>query len=287
MCLNSLFWPKSRRIGMKKSKLYGIVPVVLVAAATATPAYSNDRCAFSGFYTGIAIGDSVTTGHARSTESVTERVGGTTFTDSRSIRGGLKKNAFVGEIHAGYGEAWDCLYLGGEIFFKGSRVRARNSVTDSATEVVGANTVFTSTLTETHSARLRSGEFGIDFRPGVLVNPCSLLYARVGVGFNRLSINRRTTFSVTVPGVGSGSVTGNVINRHKNVAALRLGAGLETEICANWTLRADYAYTRYRKAHHATSGTIVNPIVGTLGVSSNSHVSLNNHTMMLGASYYW
>jgi opacity protein-like surface antigen len=271
---------------MKKSKLYGIVPVVLVAAATASPAYSNDRCAFSGFYTGIAIGDSVTTGHARATDSVTERVGGTTFVDSRSVRAGLKKNAFVGEIHAGYGEAWDCLYLGGEIFFKGGRVRARNTVSDSSTETVGALTINTS-ITETTSARLRSGEFGIDFRPGVLVNPSSLLYARVGVGFNRLSINRRTTLSASIPGVGSASVAGNVINRHKNVAALRLGAGLETEICANWTIRADYAYTRYRKAHHAVSSSVVNPVLGTLAVSSNSHVSLNNHTMMLGASYYW
>jgi opacity protein-like surface antigen len=266
---------------MKKRSIYGLLPIVLLAAVSTAHA----DCPFEGGYAGLAIGQSSTLGRSRTADSLRAVFpGGVSEVGEQSERNGLKKNSFAGEIFTGYGCDWDKFYLGAEAYFKTARGRAKNTATSTMTTTLptfGAPITLNSTTTTT--AKLRNGEFGIDIRPGVLLTPSTMLYGRVGAAFNRIQLHTTTV-------VNNNAAT-LVNSRKKNATGLRLGGGMEHEFCSNWALRVDYVYTSYRKVNGSASqaGAIVAPPLGTgtVATSTTGSAKLNNHTTMLGVAYYW
>lgn len=278
---------------MKKLTVYGLLPVVLVAAASTASAHYDASCAFNGFYTGLGIGDSETVGSTRSNGSNSIGVPGVfSNTGSASARAGLRKSSVAGNIFAGYGSTWDCFYLGAEAYYKGAKSKTRHTESFSNTLNVPSITTVGGTFsgTSTTHAKLRNGEFGLDLRPGYLITPSTLFYGKVGVAFNRVSIRTTSTFSASGINFPSGASTSQSAHAKKNAGGLRLGAGLEKQFCSNWSIKADYTYTRFQRVSQANSGTsrFTSPIgAGTASVSRATSARLSNHTTMLGLTYFW
>lgn len=290
---------------MKRKSFRIALAAALISAAT--PMIAHEECPFSGFYGGAQLGGTFLSGRDSLSVSgsavvgppVEVSFGNNDFSDRSS-----RKNSFAGDVFLGYGcGAWDPIYLGAELFLKGNKATITNVDEASATTIdVGVRIVgvptFQNIATQVRS-RLRPWEFGIDARPGVLLCEDTLLYGRIGVAFNRLSVRTITSNSanVTTPldGVVTVPVNTILLEKHKNIGALRLGLGLEKEICENLSLRTDYIYTRYRKVTNSgsngpvasTIATLGGPIAGTSTVSSTTVNRLLGHSVMLGLSYYW
>lgn len=248
------------------------------------------NCPFSGFYTGISLGESSTLGraHLNRSANVSAPLLGISFDAQRLGKESLKKSSFVGAAFAGFGCTWDPIYLGLEAFAKGAN--GKTKLRDKTTLTTNlAGTLLNLNIVNHTVAKLRTVEFGADFRPGILVAASSLLYGKIGAAFNKISLKSSNNFN-----------NGRSLNsfefpfnhsKNKHVAALRLGAGLEQLICNNWALRADYTFTNYRKIslHNSGSFNIFNPLgIATIGTVSNStEAKLYNHAVMFGVSYYW
>ncbi len=285
---------------MKKQALFIIPAIMAASAATAG--------GFDGFYVGAGIGDSVTVGstNVNGSHTITNPAGTVVRSGSVSGRGAIKKETFAGELFAGYGWNCDCWYLGGEIYVKGfGKHGGRNVISRSSTDVVttpgGAfpvGTVINTSETAGVHARMRSAEWGIDFRPGWLIGECTMLYGRVGAAWNRTHIEtfRSLSFSTSTGATGSFS-SADSFGRKRSRTSLRLGAGLEHKFMECWSIRADWVYTDFRHNRHdgndgSSSGSRTipagAPFAGSvIKASANGHSRLHNHTMMLGLSYYW
>ncbi len=270
---------------MKKQALFIIPAIMAASAATAG--------GFDGFYVGAGIGDSVTVGSSRFDGSTTLSTAGTPESRfSLSGRSAFKKETFAGQLFAGYGWNCDCWYLGGEIYVKGfGKHGGRSTYSTTLTDLEVPVTSITETIS-VHS-KLRSAEWGIDFRPGWLIGECTMLYGRVGAAFNQIreELHRSTTVSIANLGATL-SNSGNPHSRKKNHTALRLGLGLEHKFMECWSIRADWVYTSFRR--HGNDNGFSNTRTGTgsfagetLTTTANAHSRLHNHTTMLGLSYYW
>jgi len=288
---------------MKKRSLRIALSAALIGAALPVIAY--EECPFSGFYGGVQVGGSFVSGRETVGTSGVLSTGTppaplvpaesiNTFSDR-----GFRKNSVAGDIFLGYGcSAWDPVYLGAEIFLRGAKATTTNLDDANMSLSTAAPSVIAQDIATQVRTRLRPWEFGIDARPGVLLREDFLLYGRVGVAFNRLSVTTSTAYTVsTTAGAVTRTFPANslVVNSHRNIGALRLGLGVEKEICENLTLRTDYTYSRYRKVN--TSGTqsiatlvpilIAPPITFTSTASNNTSTRAVSHSLMVGLSYYW
>jgi outer membrane immunogenic protein len=258
---------------MKKQLICGIVSsVVLTAAATAALA---ETC-FEGFYTGISLGGSFTNGHLTKGKDLSLTALGQTGTATFSSKHDLRKNAGVGALYLGYGSFSDYFYLGGELFADWTHRKAKGTQDYSVS--LAANPL---TLTDMTNVKLNGFEYGVDLRPGYKLTNDSLVYARVGVAFNKLKATETLT-------VGSGTTASQFVplSKKKNVAALRVGAGIEQGICENLVLRADYIYTYYGKVNAKNSSNLATSNFNS-SAAARSTAKLSNNTVMLGLSYYW
>ena len=205
-----------------------------------------------------------------------------------SSRHDQRKNRFAGAIFAGYAYSCESYFIAAELFAKGSQYKTKTCYTEeflSGSEVTGAESfssngdpwrkAYASVIgpftrnTETRT-KLNPVEFGIDLRPGFLLSCDSLLYARIGVAFNRLRTNTRVTnatslqvqaFDFGLPSVNavwepvlpSQTITTPVFattsyySKNKNVGAFRIGGGLEQCFCDCYYVRLEYTYAHYGK----------------------------------------
>lgn len=281
---------------MKNSTLGIALSAALIAATT--PVIANE-CPFSGFYGGVQLGGSFLSGTETVSTSGSTTIGTGAVVSSERINTfssrAVKRNSFAGDLFLGWGCAmWDPIYLSAEIFVKGTRATATNiDDANSSSNFTGFVTLNQDIATQVRS-RLRPWEFGIDFRPGYLVCEDTLLYGRVGYVYNRFSLRTTTTYttSLTSPaGVTTALPTNTLlVDNHRHTGALRLGLGLEQELCENFTLRTDYTFTRYRRVNTNGTNAIASAVLGTpvtSTVSNGTSSRLISHAFMIGLSYYW
>jgi len=269
---------------MKKHTLSLILPIMM--AATSTTAASDSHYPFNGYYAGISAGESLLAGTANQTKNINLPSAGYNINDSKGAS--LKRNSVVGAVHAGYSYTWEEWYLGGEAFIKSSRNKASISDTTTFSQNVAGNST-TLGVSSNFRTTLRNIEFGVDFRSGYLVTHHSLLYVRIGAAFNKLSLSSNMTFSRQNPRLEQASFPLSQAN-NKTKTALRLGTGLEQQICKYWTVHADYTYTYYGRINTTNSinGESLNPVGPVSALLSNTaKAKVSNHTVMLGLSHYW
>ena len=124
----------------------------------------------------------------------------------------------------------------------------------------------------------------------------SLVYAKVGVTYNRLKlrVDSASELAVVIGGGAPIEVSteiSNFIEKKEDRAVLRIGGGLEQRFCENFALRLDYTYSYYGKvcAEGKTSKSILgfDPAIATYKLEDRRSVKLTTNTVLAGLSYYF
>lgn len=205
----------------------------------------------------------------------------------------------IGSIALGYGQTLGTspFYLGAEI--SGNYGKREINSQDRASHLSGEGLEPTVSLITDKEARLRSGEFDIDLRPGFFLTNDFLLYGRVGAAFNKEETFADNTFIINDSSLGGTVTRVSFLNigDDRNVTGLRLGAGGEVCLGNNWSLTGDYIFTDYGKSKSfvgtaptvspfAEGGRVANVVIAN-GLSSSIDSDFYTQTVMIGLKYYF
>ncbi len=176
----------------------------------------------------------------------------------------LNANGWAGGLFLGYGKYFDQFYLGAEIFGNASGAKS-SSDTDVITE--------TGDLLSVDSDVKVKSEYGISILPGYKVNNTSLLYIRVG--YNWAKIDHDVDFD----GIGAGDLPLSMSDDESNtVHGWSGGVGIETLLADNFSVRAEYTYTKYNNA--SNSGDDDDAVFSTASVDSDLDHLADNQFML-------
>ena len=235
---------------------------------------------FEGFYVGGSAGTNATIG--RQTGDVVAQF---STTDPIFFPMDLSADLFngnaEGSLYAGYGRQWQCLYGGLEGFVRYSHPHLtfhRQHLHDERPSLI---------FNRESSTELSVGpwHYGLDGRAGFLVNPCTLLYGRIGVEWALIKLDSDARFN--------GFVGSQIIDislstaQQKRSAYLRLGAGIEKQLNSCFSLKVDYLYTDYGSISVKDQTTGISSAGNFLALADSTQVHLKNHAVSLGLSYYF
>lgn len=250
------------------------------------------RSPFDGYYVGGSAGGvSTNASQEKSSQFTFNSTAGFLFNLASNQSGPVSLKTFnsaIGALYAGYGQHWDEYYLGAELFINLANYKNHDDFSHTnSLDFPLAPILVTNNAARTISTRLSPFQFGVDLRPGLLITPESMLYARVGVAFAEKTVRVNDNFTgQTLAGGAVGSFNFSTsAETEKDVAALRLGAGVETHICNRWNMRMDYIYTYYGHNTVSQSATVPVGVVGNLVLADSTNVKIYNNTVMLGLSY--
>jgi opacity protein-like surface antigen len=254
---------------MKPNKLTLITTFICGIGAHFT-ALANDNGANASIYNGFYVG--INGGVIQTNANISNNV----FADSAQA---LSQNAKITQIQGGatlyfgYGQLISCsnFYFGGEIF---GDLYSRSTAINNSSFQAEPGLTEVETLTTQTKAKLSNGEVGIDLRPGLLLDPATLVYARVGAAFNKLSLTSNANFSFEQVIAESST---------KNATGLRLGLGLESYICKNTALTADYVYTTYGSINITGQA----PDSAITSLSNQTSANLKTQMFAVGIKYYF
>lgn len=284
---------------LKKATLLAVI----ISSPTCAMAYTT---LFNGYYGGVMGGIMQTDTQISASSSAAYNT--FFFTDKELALAQSNVNVFkysgAGAIYLGYGHFIpnSCFYLAGEIFGNWAvRNNAlRNHAYHSDLDVFFGDNHHES-LTNLTSTKLRNSEFGIDIRPGFMMDTNTLLYGRIGLAFNKLTTKNTNDFAYTglLPVFPPLTTSHSFLNQSKtkNKTALRLGIGLEYHVAENLSVTADYIYTYYGKVNTSAVGdTTFNngedfdraiPNFVKDGSTTQSSSRMYTQTAMLGLKYYF
>tara|TARA_R110002126_G_scaffold273866_1_gene418595 strand:+ start:119567 stop:120394 length:828 start_codon:yes stop_codon:yes gene_type:complete len=185
-------------------------------------------------------------------------------TNNRSFRFG-----FMGDVIAGYGRrVYKPFYLGTELGLnifgtrKTSFSRASQlDVTVVQTEFGSSSVVRNDTLSDTTTVSGNVLVPSFDIKPGLLVTPNSLLFARVGINYNQIHVVKNSMYQssglFTSPDATELTMTqsGLYSSEKKQLIGLRTGVGFEYLISDNIGLAANYVYAFYNSVNTQMVGT--------------------------------
>lgn len=177
-----------------------------------------------GFYLGVQGGYDI---YRTNVEVAAAAADGDTVTGEYR----LSSPGWVGGGMVGYGLYLDQWYLGAEIFGNGSG--AEGSANMAFTDHDGADSMTAEQEVEV------TANYGIDFMPGYKINNHTLVYGRLGYNWARVKVED----DVTIHGV---EVAGGDDDETSTVGGFHWGVGMESMVYENFSLRAEYTYTKFR-----------------------------------------
>lgn len=265
---------------MKKSLLFILLSAPL--AASATP--DNH---FQGFYVAASVGAVQGTAASSATLNSSSGLilpslpsfGSSTF--SRSLS--LNENSAIGALAVGYGQAWQNFYLGTEAFINVSQYHISNSalsIRSSRPGLLGGLPLPTDT-TQSLSTNLSAVQYGIDLRPGFLVDPSTLIYGRIGV------VEAKTTLNTSFSSSNASFLSSSNPQKSQYTPGLRLGFGLAHAISEHWNLTLDYIFTSYGSVESSATTTPQPVGLGSIATPYTNTVRTRWYTnaMMTGIAY--
>ncbi|MCX7117353.1 MAG: outer membrane beta-barrel protein [Legionellales bacterium] len=211
-----------------------------------------------------------------------------------STQSKMNHQSVMGAIFAGYGRSFNKLYLGGELMVTDANYDMANRSSTRITQ--NFLDVLTIQGTETTSSNISMNpvQVGLFFRPGILLTPTSLLYARLGASYAKvnLSSNTEATKTLLVENiVAINTSISSPMQKSVRLAVFQIGTGIEQAISSAWTARLDYLYSYYGNIQAtAQEAVLTSNFENTLTVLTANHSMssrLNNQVIMLGLSYHF
>lgn len=180
-------------------------------------------------------------------------------------------NNFVANLSLGYGMTWSRFYLAGELsgdFSEHEQITDENRSTND-------NNV--SSTTNKASVVMDTFGFNADVLPGFLLSLHALLYGRIGLAVNQVTLNTRSSATGQSP-----TKFAEFSASDKRVkAGLRVGLGLERWVSRCIALRFDYVYTFFgRMSLYRSENT------GASTLNNAGKTKIGNQKIMLGLVYH-
>ena len=176
----------------------------------------------------------------------------------------LSAHGWAGGLFLGYGKYLDQFYLGGEIFGNGSGAKSSSDtdVGTAAGELLSVDT----------DIKIKS-EYGVSLLPGIKVNNTSLLYLRVGYNWAKLD------HDVDATGIPASGIPYSLSDDESStVHGWSGGVGIETLLADNFSVRAEYTYTKYNNASNGDDDDFAT--LGTAAVASDLDHLADNQFML-------
>jgi opacity protein-like surface antigen len=265
-----------KKLSLSSILLLSINSVLGAPVTTTMPIHTNPEFTFTGIYLGIQ--SSITKGDFTHYSKITADLPGTNNWLSLENRHIDNKVTPLINLHLGIGQAFQTLYLGGEIFVNNSRAihNGETHFTEYTVSTSSPDTYIDST-TKVESSDF---EYGVDLRPGYLINSDLLLYGRVGVIRTKFSVETLTHYARynTTTNVDSGY--GEQFY-HRNLNGWRIGAGIEKKITQAFSWYLDYTYVSY----HNINNTQKVPVVGgdaTDSITTATKICPSNSIFSIG-----
>lgn len=251
---------------------------------------------YNGFYAGLKVGGerAIANGHTSNFLGLIDIFDNTTTISNRGETDG-HNDIVIGNFYAGYGFTCYGVFLGLEGFVNFPRHEIRkNNVLESTLDFAdeSESVHIHQILDHCFKVTSRCVEYGVDFKPGFLITPCTLLYGRVGAAFNSFAICSRSELLYEDDSKGlveppSVSVMERFLsNKQHSMTGLRLGVGAELQVYENFGITLDYVFTEYGSV--CIEGQHDTTIRGkTLpdGLNVNSQAHLRNNAVLIGVSY--
>ena len=202
----------------------------------------------------------------------------------------MKRNALIGSIFAGYGHAWNNFYLSGELTLSNSTYKMTSAA--NKTLITNLADILTNASYETMNSEVNVSptQFGVFARPGLLLTPNSLLYARIGTSFAMIktmstlfSTKQLIQTSTPPPTVVLNEPITTQASVHARRAAFQIGGGIEQAINEKFTVRMDYLFSNYGTIQAQTTQATVTPY--PLTATTHQKIALREQSIMLGLTY--
>jgi opacity protein-like surface antigen len=288
---------------MKKT----VLAVVPMACLLSAPTFAQDiqpsvsTGSFEGVYVGAEGGilnsfanvDSSTSANYLTTYSYSNFSSPVPKIMSNKQKSKLNSNFGAGALSIGYGKLLNnVFYVGGELSVDLSN-RKNSMTTTEYNATSGFVLADTGTLKTTTNAKLNFAELDIDFKPGITLFANTLAYGRIGVAFNKLTVDSISNLAiqdnVLDPFLSNSNNTLSASNS-KNITGLRLGFGAEHFVTPKLAAKFDYIYTWYGTVNVNGVGGVVNTFDGLTnptGFSNYTSAKLSTQSVMAGLTYHF
>jgi opacity protein-like surface antigen len=287
----------------------GTLGAILLLAATQLHASSGFH---QGFYLGGALGAGF--GHAdwdgvSSLTAINDQGATLLVSGAWTPEGESSATELAGRVMLGYQFVHQSLYLAAEMggtfagkyqFDSKDSQQYHRNYTGSVPPYYDVTMDASASVSD--SVTLGSSEFNLDLRPGWLFNDNFLIYARVGLAINELSIENSGTWSnlsssypyYPIPY----TLTVDDSSKQSETAwGIRLGLGGEYLVTENLGISLDYIYTNYGSistSAEASGSThpifiidpTISPYYSVHGIDAPD-VSVSTQTVMLGLLWHW
>lgn len=240
--------------------------------------------AFEGFYFGGSAGGGDLIGKQNGTATATAQfsAGPSVATTPLDLKGDSLFSNFISTIYAGYGLKWHYFYNGIELSVQ--------YIDDCDTFIEKQLVVFPGDLAifdfnNQSKICVNHWNYAIDYRPGFILSPQTLLYGRFGLALENIKLSTSNTNEGIVP---PETWTDYVSKSEKSFRpCLHLGCGIEQKIYSKLALRLDYTYTDYGyiKIKTRFEGQ-TEPGGFPTSITTSKDFHLNNHALQVGLSYY-
>jgi opacity protein-like surface antigen len=265
--------------------------VVAVGSLICTSAFASANSNFDGFYAGGRVGGLATNAKIQNDSSATFI---NQYDDENQVNSSASNNiwnnSLAGDAFVGYGKRMNNsnFYLSGEVFAELGQPEA--TLNQSSYHQQPNDDEDNETLSTSSKVSLGHVGFGVDFRPGYLIDSNTLVYGRIGAVVNRETINSNDVFSFD--DLQGEIITNNVLNasRTRDVVGVRFGLGAERRINSNLSATIDYVYTDYGRVSARGVGDINTTVDGDPdtvpgGFLNNASGTLATQALMVGLKY--
>lgn len=210
---------------------------------------------------------------------------------SHNFSTNLNEKSIRAMFWGGYGLQFNCprapLFMGLELFGQYSPHHTKLTNTQLFSDGFSPPTFFTADTTARVRTKIQPWQYGIQARPGILLTPSTLLFGTVGMSIAKLEVRYDAQFDNPTAGI----TFPLSLHTHHTRPVLRVGGGVEYGLnWCDWHLRADYIYTDYRSLRIKGSTSFVpastTPVFGTLSLSTNSRIHLQDHAITIGLTKY-
>jgi len=269
-----------------KFKLLGVIAGSLMCS-TAFAAKSD----FTGYYVGARAGEMITqTKIENNSSAMFENTYDSENVLAANSSNNVSNNSLAGDLFFGYGKFVNNsrFYLGGEGFIQVAQPEGTLNASSFHAQP-GDDSDYETLSTSTETSLERVG-FGVDFRPGYLLDNQTLVYGRLGLAFNRETVNAKNSF--VFHDIDDDTTTTNTLNasRTDDTVGYRLGLGVERKVNSRLSMTVDYIYTNYKRVNVSGTGDVRTDFDGgsstvTNGFVNNANGSIATQEMLIGLKY--